>query len=166
MQSLITRAESHADGMRVSAEENPYAKYALKTFAHWTIFLHKTQWPYIGRAYAWATREVPMHRLSNLTVDERHELWNHVLPEYEQALQVLFHPDHVNYAWLGNEVSVHAGHGNLHIIPRYRSVRFHRGIGFHDMRWGANYAPVPPCPIGPLSETFTLQIRDDIAAVI
>lgn len=124
-----------------------FAPFLLKEFDHWTLLLNQNQWPYLGRAYLWLVRDRPMHRMSDLDFAERHDLFNYALPAYERALDRLFAPDHLNYAWFGNEVETHGGHGHLHLIPRYRERRTFHGRVYRDQNWGKNYAPAPANPL-------------------
>lgn len=98
-----------------------------------------------------------MQRLSSLNQDERAELWNVVLPEYEMAMQQLWQPDHMNYTWLGNFFHLHKGHGHLHLIPRYKDPRIFNRMDFSDTRWGSNYVPYPQ-DAAPMN--IILAIRD------
>jgi len=115
-----------------------YAQFDIKRYAHWTLRVNENQ-AYLGRAIIWLKREGDMQRLSSLTEEERKELWDKVLPEYEAALQELFKPDHMNYTWLGNLFHEHKGHGHMHLIPRYVSPREFEGMVFTDENWGHHY---------------------------
>jgi diadenosine tetraphosphate (Ap4A) HIT family hydrolase len=117
-----------------------YAQFDVKHYTHWTLRIEEKQ-RYLGQAMAWLERDGNLQRFSSLTEAERNELWNIVLPEYEKAIQELWQPDHMNYAWLGNNVDAHNGHGHLHLIPRYKMPRIFAGREFVDGRWGYNYAP-------------------------
>lgn len=139
-----------------------FDQLVLKEFPLWTLYLHSNQY-YLGRAYAWLTREGVMQRLSQLTAAERLELFTAVMPTYETALEYLWRPDHINYAWLGNEIHVHQGHGHMHIIPRYeKPVRFGR-VRFVDEQWGKHYKPYPQQNF---SDEFLSTIRDTIRAAL
>jgi len=118
-----------------------FADLVLKEGPHWTLYLHQNQY-YLGRAYAWLVRPGQMQRLSRLPPEELTSL-QALQQLYERALNQLWHPDHMNYAWLGNEFESHKGHGHMHLIPRYiRPVVFGEHT-FTDERWGKNYAPYP-----------------------
>ena len=62
---------------------------------------------------------------------------------YKTVLKCLWNPDLMNYAWLGNHIHLHNGHGHLHIIPRYKRLVLLGRRKFLDKRWGKNYAPRP-----------------------
>lgn len=115
-----------------------YEQFVVKKYEHWTLLVNQYQ-TYLGKAVVWLTREGEMQRLSSLTDEERKELWEKVLPEYEAAIEKLFKPDHMNYAWLGNWFHIHKGHGHMHLIPRYASVREFAGRTFIDEKWGNHY---------------------------
>lgn len=123
-----------------------YEQFVIKRYKHWTLQLEEQQ-RYLGQAVAWLEREGDMQRLSSLTEPERNELWEKVLPDYETALQKLWQPDHLNYAWLGNFFHMHKGHGHLHLIPRYENSRTFEGKKFIDDRWGQNYVPYSQEPV-------------------
>ncbi|HVY72693.1 MAG TPA: hypothetical protein VG984_01415 [Candidatus Paceibacterota bacterium] len=117
-----------------------YEQFVVKRYQHWTLLVEEKQ-RYLGQAVIWLEREGDMQRLSSLSEDERAELWSAVLPEYESAVQKLWQPDHMNYAWLGNLFLSHKGHGHMHVIPRYATSRTFNSVGFKDTRWGQNYVP-------------------------
>ena len=134
-----------------------YEELKIKDYQYWTLYLHGNQC-YLGRSYAWLRRAGGMQRLSDLTNEERYELFVFVLGGYETALdRLLWSPDHMNYAWLGNEFNVHQGHGHMHLIPRYKCPVLFAGIEFRDDRWGKNYAPYPR--IDP-PQSMLFEIRD------
>ncbi len=118
--------------------EPQYDKFILKEYSHWTLFLHDNQ-SYLGRAYVWLARESRREKLSAISIDERDELWI-ILSNYEKALDAIWGPAHMNYAWLGNLFAEHGGHGHMHIIPRYAvgPIQFN-GELFVDQDWGKMY---------------------------
>ena len=123
-------------------EQDPYEEWVVKKYPNWTLYLSSQQY-YLGRCYVWLKRFGKMQRLTDLKLNEWIELYDSVLPEYEGAVGRLWRPEHMNYAWLGNEFAEHNGHGHLHLIPRYeRSVHFAEHE-FCDAQWGENYAPYP-----------------------
>lgn len=138
-------------------EDNPrYEKWRIREYPHWVLYLHTNQY-YLGRAYAWLKRPGEMQDFADLTFDELFELRTSVLLEYKAALVRLWQPGLMNYAWLGNHMHIHKGHGHMHIIPRYEVPRNFAGHEFHDARWGENYAPSPKLELP--GETLLL-IRD------
>lgn len=122
--------------------EPKYRPFILKEYPYWTLLLNEKQ-RYLGRAVAWLARKGEMQKFSGLSQRELLEL-QRITKAYEAALDAMgWKPDHMNYTMLGNFFHEHAGHGHLHIIPRYRPE--HRpvfmGVTFHDDRWGQNYTP-------------------------
>ncbi|MBI3572225.1 hypothetical protein HY091_01680 [Candidatus Kaiserbacteria bacterium] len=133
-----------------------YDQLKLKEYEYWMLYLHANQ-GYLGRAYAWLKRPGAMQRFGGLKFKERDELWDQVLHEYENSVGRLWTPEHMNYAWLGNEFNTHLGHGHLHLIPRYRRVVSFAGVEFSDGQWGHNYAPYPKIK---LPEAILFAVRD------
>ncbi len=140
----------------MSEQEEYYEQFKIKGYKYFNLFIHENQ-SYLGRSFVWLLREGEMQRLSDLSKEEREELFVNIIPELEQVLRKLWQPDHINYAWLGNHFHTHKGHGHLHIIPRYKSLRKFNTIQFTDERWGENYAPAPKSPI---SKEFVLSIKE------
>lgn len=134
-----------------------YARWAVKEYRYWTLLVHDDQ-RYLGRAYAWLVREGGMQRLSGISDEEMTEL-RVVINEYEAALQELWQPDFMNYAWLANLFAEHGGHGHMHLIPRYKEARTFEGVGFVDGRWGSNFTPNDPFKV---EESLLEKIRDAI----
>lgn len=132
-----------------------YVPQIIKEYRYWTLSIHDDQ-RYLGRAYAWLVREGGMQRFSGITDEEMAELRT-ILKEYEIALQELWQPDFMNYAWLANLFHEHGGHGHMHLIPRYKEARQFAGTEFVDGRWGKNFSPSEPFE---LSEDVLAQIRD------
>lgn len=124
----------------IAKDDSYYEQFVVKEYEHWLLLIEEKQ-RYLGQAVAWLKREGDMQRLSSLTEEERTELWNKVLPDYEKTIEKLWQPDHMNYAWLGNYFHLHKGHGHMHLIPRYESSRTFKGREFIDGRWGKNYVP-------------------------
>jgi diadenosine tetraphosphate (Ap4A) HIT family hydrolase len=116
-----------------------YDALNVKAYTHWILRVHEYQ-TYLGQVVIWLKRETAMQRLSTLTEAERTELWNVVFFECERALEDLWNPDHLNYAWLGNLIDTHGGHGHFHVIPRYRNPRDFKNRIFVDNLWGDHYA--------------------------
>jgi diadenosine tetraphosphate (Ap4A) HIT family hydrolase len=146
--------------MRPDGTSPEYDKYIIKRYTYWQLVVSERHY-YLGRCIAWLLREGNMQRLSSLTGDERDELWNLVLPEHEKTVEKLWKPDHMNYAWLGNDFHIHKGHGHFHLIPRYKSSRDFCGRTFVDEKWGKNYAPTPEADI---SEGIIFAVRDALKA--
>lgn len=136
-----------------------FEEYSIKRYRFWTVYVAENQ-QYLGRAVIWLTREGDMQRLSSLTSEERAELWDIVLPEYESAVAKLWAPDHMNYAWLGNYFPAHKGHGHMHVIPRYASSRVFQGNTFVDAEWGNMYGRTP----GDSPKEVVVAVRDALRA--
>ncbi len=112
----------------------------LKEYEYWTLLLYEKPTPFLGRAVVWLARDGDMQRYSELTIAELTEL-KQVILEYETVLANLWKPDHMNYMWLGNFFHEHAGHGHMHLFPRYKEPREFDGVDFIDTRYGAFHFP-------------------------
>jgi diadenosine tetraphosphate (Ap4A) HIT family hydrolase len=86
-----------------------------------------------------------------------------VMREYENAMQKLWNPDFMNYAWLANLFIEHGGHGHLHLIPRYEQARRFENVEFIDGRWSKNYVPYEEFKP---EEKLLLGIRDALRQAI
>lgn len=113
-----------------------YSQLKIKVYQNWELFLHEQQSPYIGRCYAWARRE-GAKKTTDMSGDEREELFAKVIPEWDGAVSELFRHDWHNIASLGNTTP----HLHWHLIPRYKSAREFYGIQFIDPNPTGNYAP-------------------------
>ncbi len=116
-----------------------YKQWIIKEYKYWTLVLHDDQ-RYLGRCYVWLVREGVMQRFSQISDEENAELRT-VISEYETAIDSIWSPDFINYAWLANHFHKHGGHGHLHLIPRYKESRSFAGADFIDGRWGQNFTP-------------------------
>lgn len=137
--------------MRRVENKAQYQPFVLKEYRYWTLLLNERQ-RYLGRAVLWLARPGEMQRFSALSQRELIES-QHITREYEVVLNKMgWNPDHMNYAMLGNYFHEHAGHGHLHIIPRYApraSPPVFMGVTFEDDRWGKNCSPETPTNISP-----------------
>jgi diadenosine tetraphosphate (Ap4A) HIT family hydrolase len=68
-----------------------YEQFVVKEYKYWTLFVNQYQ-TYLGKAVVWLRREGDMQRLSSLNAEEREELFENILPEYEAALEKIFKP--------------------------------------------------------------------------
>lgn len=134
-----------------------YEQWIVKEYKYWTIVLNEDQ-RYLGRCYIWLVREGGMQRFSQISDEENAEL-RIVMREYEAALQEIWDPDFMNYAWLANLFNEHSGHGHIHLIPRYKESRSFAGVDFIDGRWGKNFTP---CEEFRPTQEVLLQIRDGL----
>ena len=141
----LTYPPIDADAYEELVNSTRFAENVLAEYVSWRLYLHTDQC-YLGRAYLWYSGSLKKHKdnhdFSDLNFVERTEMQS-VLERYRRALNALWQPDLVNYCWLGNEVSLHRGHGHLHIVPRYAAPRAFGGVEFLDKNWGKNYTPHP-----------------------
>jgi len=135
-----------------------YEQLKIKKFEQWDLYLHKNQFPYIGRCYAWAIRP-EADKVSDMNTHEREELFTIVIPSWEKAIKEIYGEIRPNIAILGNETP----HLHAHLIPRFQTPRQFHGIEFTDPNPKGNYAPYPKKDI-PLE--ILLRIRDEIRAKI
>lgn len=131
-----------------------YEHFKVKVYNSWDLFLHKHQFPYIGRCYAYAKRQ-DAKTIRNMSKVERDELYDTILPEWETAVNVLFSPFRTNTTSLGNTHN----HLAMHLIPRYKKPVELFGISFVDPDYLRNFSPYPKMNI-PL-ETL-MYIKDAI----
>lgn len=143
------------------ADRDRYELYAIKTYAYWRLFLHTDQ-RYLGRAYAWLLREGEMQDYSELTTQELLEC-RQLCRDHRAALARLWRPGLMNYAWLGNFIHEHGGHGHLHLVPRYPHPVECAGLTFVDENWGKNYSPYNKFP---LPDEKLLLIRDCLRSAL
>lgn len=118
--------------------EDKFEDFKIRTFEFWDLYLHKNQFPYLGRCYAWAKRP-EARKVSDMNPAETKELFEVVLPAWEKALKIVSNPDWTNAACLGNT----SPHLHWHFIPRYNSPRQFDGFEFIDPNPKGNYAPYP-----------------------
>ncbi len=111
-------------------------KYAsIKEYTHWDLQLFVDDQYYIGRTVA-VLQGRHITNIKDLTLEERNELFEKVLPNINNALDNIFSPDLYNYSSLGNDCS----HVHMHIIPRYKEVREFEGEKFKDEYWNKTYS--------------------------
>jgi len=135
-----------------------YEKFKIKSYDLWDLFLSTNQSPYLGRCYAWA-RRVDAKKITDMNPLEREELFEVIIPSWDEAINKLFQHDWVNIAILGNETP----HLHAHQIPRYNSPRNFEGIEFVDPNPGGNYAPYLKRK---LDETLLLKIKTKICETL
>jgi diadenosine tetraphosphate (Ap4A) HIT family hydrolase len=109
-----------------------FSKYKIKDYKYWSIYIHQNQ-DYLGRCVVWCNRKNALD-LTDATVEEQNELF-FVLNELRSAVQKIFQPDWLNYAFLGNDTR----HLHGHFIPRYAKPKEFEGVIFKDERYGHNY---------------------------
>jgi diadenosine tetraphosphate (Ap4A) HIT family hydrolase len=112
--------------------EQEAQRLLIKKYRHWSLHLHNDQ-NYLGRAYVWCLRE-DARDLADSSLEEQQELFL-IMKEFKQVLTVLFQPDIMNYASLGNRTY----HLHVHLVPRYANSRNFAGHKFTDPLWGKHY---------------------------
>lgn len=143
-----------------------YLPSVLMEYKHWTLLLHERQ-RYLGRAVIWLARPGGMQKFSDLTHDELLEL-QIICRRYEYALDKIgWKPDHMNYMMLGNFFHEHAGHGHMHIVPRYApriTPLTFNGVLFSDDKWGKNCTPETPFVLAPeVYRGIVVALRKELA---
>lgn len=117
-------------------KNNEFARYKIKAYTHWILYLHEEQYPYLGRCYAAAKRDTA-EKTTDMNADEREELFTVVLPAWDKAISSLFDYDWPNISSLGNTWH----HLHWHFIPRYHKDIEYNEIVFHDPKPDYNYSP-------------------------
>lgn len=135
-----------------------YEQFKIKRFDNWDLYLHVQQFPYLGRAYAWARRD-GVNEVSQMNSDERDELFDVVIPSWENSMKLFHDKFRTNLAIFGNT----SPHLHAHLIPRFETPRQYRGIDFIDSNPTGNYAPYPKKEL-PLEMLLSIkeQIRNQI----
>lgn len=131
-----------------------YEQFKIYSFDLWDLYLHKEQYPYIGRCYA-VSRNPKAENALDISHDESKDLFLEVIPEWFDAVKILYKADWPNVAILGNDWR----HLHAHLIPRYFSPRILYGVEFKDPSPAKNYSPYPKKD---LSLEFLMKIKDDI----
>lgn len=111
-----------------------FERLRIKDYKHWSLFLNEYQC-YLGRVVLVAKRKDAVD-FFEMTIAEREEFFL-IGEKINRALKILFQPDLMNYASLGNSFR----HLHIHFIPRYSTKRVFHNIEFVDARWGKNYEP-------------------------
>ena len=133
---------------------NDYEQFKIKRYAFWDLYLHKNQFPYIGRCYASAIRD-NADLVTDMNLRESEELFSLIVPSWHSAVSELFGKFRPNIAILGNEWP----HLHAHLIPRFQDNKHFYGIDFIDPNPKANYSPYPKKEI---SLEVLLKIKKDI----
>jgi len=140
------------------ANPSQFKEYHIKEYKTWDLFLYKEQHPYIGRCYAWAKR-ADANAVTDMSIKERNELFDEVIPEWEHATLALFELDKINLLMAGNTTQ----HLHAHLIPRYSNPRKVGGVLFEDKNPNGNYAPYEKRDIG---DGLRFKIKDAIKSAI
>jgi diadenosine tetraphosphate (Ap4A) HIT family hydrolase len=131
-----------------------YEQFKIKRFNLWELYLHKNQFPYLGRCYASAIRK-SIDLVTEIETTESEELFSTVIPEWYKAVSKLFGEFRPNVAILGNEWH----HLHIHLIPRFYDSKTFYGIDFIDPNPKGNYSPYSKREI---SLDVLLRIKEDI----
>ena len=135
-----------------------YEQFKIKRFDLWDLYLHKNQFPYLGRCYASAIRE-DANLVTDMKTSEAEELISMVIPSWHRAVSKLFGESRPNVAILGNEWP----HLHAHLIPRFKEPKHFYDIEFVDPNPKGNYSPYPKREI---SLEVILKIKEDIGKKI
>ena len=98
---------------------------------NWRLVVNHNQ-NYLGKVMLVLNRHAT--DVTELTAKEQSEFWS-VLAKTKHALELVFAPDHFNYAFLMNQDA----HVHMHIIPRYAHPREFAGQIFHDEQLAEHY---------------------------
>jgi diadenosine tetraphosphate (Ap4A) HIT family hydrolase len=109
-----------------------YSKNIVKKYNFWTVYVHTNQ-EYLGRCVIWCNRE-DAQDLTETTPEELQE-FSQIIRELKTVIEKSFHPDWINYSFLGNADR----HLHCHMVPRYASKQVFAGVTFKDKRWGHNW---------------------------
>ena len=104
----------------------------IKEYKYWRILVFSNQ-SYLGRCVVWCKRDDALD-LTDATSEEQTELFS-ILKDLRVAINKIFKPDWLNYAFLGNETR----HLHCHVIPRYSKIVEFMGTTFEDKLYGHNY---------------------------
>lgn len=135
-----------------------FERFKVKSYSQWDLFLHKNQFPYIGRVYAWAKRP-EADLVTDMGVREGDELLYEIIPDWVRAIRELWGDHRPNVSILGNE----SPHLHAHLVPRRRSPITFEGIEFVDPNPNGHYSPYPRRE---LDEKTLIVIRDLIKGKI
>lgn len=135
-----------------------YEQFKIKQFDLWDLYLHKNQFPYLGRCYALTIRE-NADSITDITKEEAEELFSLIIPSWQRSVSELYGKSHPNVAFMGNDWH----HLHAHLIPRFQYAKHIYGIDFIDPNPKGNYSPYPKKEI--LLEIL-LKIKEDIGQII
>jgi len=145
--------------MKEARKPDPFDWTVIHNYRLWSLRINVKQANNFCRAMAWLNREGNMRSITLLSKPERDELWDKIVPKYEQVMDGLFHPDRYNYLWAGNLENEHGGHGHLHLVPRYSAPVQFEGVSFVDPTYGKMYTS----PTGGSELDLIIKIRDTLA---
>ncbi|MBU1557387.1 hypothetical protein KKC45_00270 [Patescibacteria group bacterium] len=133
-----------------------YEKLKIKGFKYWDLYLHKNQFPYIGRCYAWAKNN-KADKINDMTKEEQNELFEIIIPRWNNSIEKSFGKQRPNIACFGNT----SPHLHWHFIPRYNKKIIFKGEPFIPVNPGKNYAPYPKTNM----DSETLQEIKDLISI-
>ena len=113
-----------------------YKQLEIKEYKFWRLQLHHRQYPYLGRACAFAIRD-DAKLLSDMNSNEREELFTIIASQWEYAISELYGEINPDFAIFGNRTN----HLHAHLIPRFPEIRTFYGIEFKDPNPSGNYSP-------------------------
>ena len=113
--------------------ESKFQDATIKEYEYWSLQVFVDDQHYIGRSVVVLKRHLV--DLVGLSVKERNEFFDTVLPDLTTCLNQTFSPDLLNYAQLGNDCE----HLHIHCVPRYKEPVLFEGEEFVDEYWGETY---------------------------
>ncbi len=135
-----------------------FSKYQIKQYDLWDLFLHKSQFPYIGRCYALARRK-DAEKVTDISTEELMEMFRKVVPEWNRAISMLFKHDWPNVTIFGNE----SPHLHADLIPGYNGLREFCEVKFRNQNQKGNCLP---CEKKKLEEEILQEIKHGIMEII
>lgn len=115
--------------------DDKFVDESIKRYDNWDLQLFRDDQYYIGRTVA-VFKGRHIVDLTELSPDEREELFELLIPELQESLGKLYDPDMYNYSSIGNDCP----HLHMHIIPRYKEPRTFQGKRFEDEYWDKTYS--------------------------
>lgn len=131
-----------------------YEQFKIMSFAHWDLYLHENQFPYIGRCYT-ASKRSDATLIIDISKEESSELMHTIIPLWHKTIQELYGECRPNFAIFGNEWN----HLHAHLIPRHQTPKQFYNIQFLDPNPEGNYSPYPKKG---LSLDILLDIKENI----
>lgn len=137
--------------------DSRYDKFLIESGEYWDVYVSEMGLNNLGRIYFWLKRNGIVDT-RHLTKPEKEELFA-LQERFAIALEALFAPDLLNFAYLAN----HEGHGHhchWHLVPRYKQPREFANITFVDFAWGSQWQSAR------LSNEVTLIVGAAIARIV
>ena len=133
--------------------QNTFESYSINNYSNWDLQLFRDDQYYLGRTVIVFT-DRHIEDITELSIEERNELFEIIIPELHTALEQTFRPDLYNYTSLGNDCR----HLHIHVIPRYKEKREYNGKIFKDEYWNQTYSQDYD-PVKLDSETYQNMIQ-------